>query len=212
MVKFGDFESIDVNNLLSLHILSDAASVREGSTTQDEYPVDDLDDMGWTLVTLHRGRKMSSHKESTKRYITEKMVRRPKTKTLSLHSKKKKIKVHHYQETPRPITFGEYLPIWLYTKFTCDDTKSLCCNVYEKEAKDATQSYQSSNDAPKSSTKVENPSCPSTQMLHIYLLESKMYVWPKSHSLTMIFYLATHFIIALYSWLVLHVRNGLIES
>ena len=66
MVKFGDFESIDVNNLLSLHILSDAASVREGSTRQDEYPVDDLDDMGWTLVTLHRGRKMSSHKDSKK--------------------------------------------------------------------------------------------------------------------------------------------------
>ncbi|KAG5599194.1 hypothetical protein H5410_030564 [Solanum commersonii] len=36
MIKFGDFESIEVNNLLSLHILSDMASIGEGSTRQDE--------------------------------------------------------------------------------------------------------------------------------------------------------------------------------
>ena len=80
---------------------------------------------------------------------------------MSLHSKKKEIKAHHYQEPPHPIAFGEYIPYWFYTKFTCDGTKALCCNVDEKEAKDATPSYQSTNDSPKSSPKVENPSCPS---------------------------------------------------
>ncbi|XP_015064659.1 uncharacterized protein LOC107009851 [Solanum pennellii] len=34
-----------------------AASVREGSTREDEYPVDDLDDIGWTPVTRRRRRK-----------------------------------------------------------------------------------------------------------------------------------------------------------
>ena len=88
------------------------------------------------------------------------MVTRPKTKILSLHSKKK-VKAHHYQERPWPITFGEYIPYWFYTKFTCDGTKALCCNVDEKEAKDATPSYQSSKDSPKSPPKVENQSCSS---------------------------------------------------
>ena len=37
MIKFGYFEPIHVNNLLSLPILSDAASVRDGSTREDEY-------------------------------------------------------------------------------------------------------------------------------------------------------------------------------
>ena len=69
--------------------------------------------------------------------------------------------MHHCQEPPRPITFGEYFPNLLYTKFSCDGTKYLCCNVNEKEAKDANPSYQSSKDALKSSPKVENPSCPS---------------------------------------------------
>ncbi|KAG5620633.1 hypothetical protein H5410_005851 [Solanum commersonii] len=36
MIKFGDFEPIKVNNLLSLPILSDVASVGEESTRQDE--------------------------------------------------------------------------------------------------------------------------------------------------------------------------------
>ena len=71
MVKFGDFEPIDVNNLLSLPIPSDAASVRKGSTREDEDPVDDLHDTGWTLVTPCRPQKMSSHKESTKRHVRE---------------------------------------------------------------------------------------------------------------------------------------------
>ncbi|KAH0727913.1 hypothetical protein KY290_003618 [Solanum tuberosum] len=89
------------------------------------------------------------------------MVRRPKTKTLIVHSKKKEIKVHHYQELRRPITLGEYLPNWCYTKFTCDGTKALCCNVDEKEAKDETPLCPSPKDAPKLSPEVENPSCPS---------------------------------------------------
>ena len=71
MVKFGDFEPIDVNNLLSLPIPSDVASVRKGSTREDEDPVDDLHDTGWTLVTRCRPQKMSSHKESTKRHVRE---------------------------------------------------------------------------------------------------------------------------------------------
>ncbi|KAH0761501.1 hypothetical protein KY290_017574 [Solanum tuberosum] len=161
MIKFGDFEPIDLNNLLSLPILSDVASVGEGSTGQDEDPVDDLDDWGWTLVTSRRCRKVCSHKESTKQHVREKMVRRPKTKTLIVHSKKKEIKVHHYQELRRPITLGEYLPNWCYTKFTCDGTKSLCCNIDENEAKDATSSCLSPKDAPKLSLEVETPSCPS---------------------------------------------------
>ncbi|KAK4707363.1 hypothetical protein R3W88_033090 [Solanum pinnatisectum] len=82
------------------------------------------------------------------------MVRRPKTKTLIVHSKKKEINVHHYQELHRPITFGEYLPNWFYTKFTCNDTKALCCNVDEKEVKDETPSCPSPQDALKSSPEV----------------------------------------------------------
>ncbi|KAK4737479.1 hypothetical protein R3W88_001176 [Solanum pinnatisectum] len=147
MIKFGDFEPIDVNNLLSLPILSDVASAGEGSTREDEEPVDDLDDWGWTLATH----------QSTKQHVREKMVRRPKTKTLIVHSKKKEIKVHHYQELWRPITLGEYLPNWCYTKFTCDGTKALCCNVDEKEAKDVTSSCASPKDALKSSPEVEIP-------------------------------------------------------
>ncbi|KAH0706163.1 hypothetical protein KY285_010683 [Solanum tuberosum] len=108
MIKFGDFQPIEVNNLLSLPMLSDVASVGEGSTRQDENPVDDLDDWG-TLVTLRKHRKVRSHKESTKQHVREKMVRRPKTKTLSVHSEKKEIKVHHYQDLWQPITLGEYL-------------------------------------------------------------------------------------------------------
>ncbi|KAH0665732.1 hypothetical protein KY285_026938 [Solanum tuberosum] len=161
MIKFGDFEPIEVNNFLSLPVLSDVASVGEGSTRQDEDLVDDLDDWGWTLMTRRRRRKVSSYKDSTKQHVREKMVRRPKTKTLIVHSKKKEIKVHHYQELRRPITLGEYLPNWCYTKFTCDDTKALCCNVDEKEAKDETPSCPSPKDAPKLSPEVENPSCPS---------------------------------------------------
>ncbi|KAH0754816.1 hypothetical protein KY290_025086 [Solanum tuberosum] len=161
MIKFGDFEPIEVNNLLSLPILSDVASVGEGSKRQDEDLVDDHDDWGWTLVTRHRRRKVSSHKESTKQHLREKMVRRPKSKTLIVHSKKKEIKVHHYQELRRPITLGEYLPNWCYTKCTCDGTKALYCNVDEKEAKDATPSCPSAKDAPKLSPEVENPSCAS---------------------------------------------------
>ncbi|KAH0636782.1 hypothetical protein KY285_036491 [Solanum tuberosum] len=161
MIKFGDFEPIEVNNLLSLPILSDVASVGEGSTRQDEDLVDDFDDWGWTLVTHRRCRKVSSHKESTKQHVREKLVRRPKTKTLIVHSKKKEIKVHHYQELRWPITLGEYLPNWCYTKFTGDGTKALCCNVNEKEAKDATSSCPSLKDAPKPSLEVENPSCTS---------------------------------------------------
>ncbi|KAH0756363.1 hypothetical protein KY290_026633 [Solanum tuberosum] len=89
------------------------------------------------------------------------MVRRPKTKTLIVHSMKKEIKVHHYQDRRRPITLREYLPNWCYTKFTCDGTKALCCNVDEKEAKYETLSCPSPKDAPKLSPEVENPSCPS---------------------------------------------------
>ena len=63
MIKLRDFEPIDVNNLLSLPTLSDVSSVGEGLTREDEDPVDDLDDRGWTLVTRHRHQKMSSHKE-----------------------------------------------------------------------------------------------------------------------------------------------------
>ncbi|KAG5595046.1 hypothetical protein H5410_036278 [Solanum commersonii] len=137
MIKFGDFESIEVNNLLSLPILSDVASIGEGSTRQDENLVDDLDDWGWTVVTHRRRRKVSSHKESTKQHVREKMERRPKTKTLIVHSKKKEI------------------------KFTCDGTKAVCCNVDENEAKDATPSCPSPKDSPKLSPEVENPSCPS---------------------------------------------------
>ena len=59
--------------------------------------------MGWTLVTRCRCRKMSSHKESTKQHIREKMVRRPKIITLSLYSKKKEIKMHHNQERPHQL-------------------------------------------------------------------------------------------------------------
>ncbi|KAH0720373.1 hypothetical protein KY285_005175 [Solanum tuberosum] len=161
MIKFGDFEPIEVNNLLSLPILSDVGSVGEGSIRQDKNLVDDLDDWGWTLVTRRRRRKVSSYKDSTKQHVREKMVTRPKTKTLIVHSKKKEIKVHHYQELRRPITLGEYLPNWCYTKFTCDGTKALCCNVDEKEAKDETSSCPSPKDAPKLSPEVENPSCPS---------------------------------------------------
>ncbi|KAH0746046.1 hypothetical protein KY285_007703 [Solanum tuberosum] len=122
MIKFGDFEPIDINNLLSLPILSDVASVGEGSTRQDEDPIDDLDDWGRTLVTRHRRRKVSSHKESTKQHVREKMC---------------------------------------YTKFTYDGTKAVCCNVDEKEAKDATPSCPSPKDALKPSPEVENTSCPS---------------------------------------------------
>ncbi|KAH0734304.1 hypothetical protein KY285_010011 [Solanum tuberosum] len=160
MIKFGDFEPIEVNNLLSLPILNVVASVGEGSTRQDEDLADDLDDWGWTLMTRRRCRKMSSYKESTKQHVREKMVRRPKTKTLIVHSKKKEIKVHHYKELRRPITLGEYLPNWCYTKFTCDGTKALCCNVDEKEAKNETPSCPSPKDALKLSPEVENPSCP----------------------------------------------------
>ena len=96
MIKFGDFEPIDVTNYLSLPILSDVASLGEGTIREDEDPTDELDNLGWTLVTLHRRQKKSLYKESTKRHIRKNMVRRPKTKTFSLHSKKKEIKVHHY--------------------------------------------------------------------------------------------------------------------
>ncbi|KAH0651599.1 hypothetical protein KY290_032502 [Solanum tuberosum] len=150
MIKFGDFDP-----------LIDVASVGEGSTRQDEDLVDDLDDWGWTLVTRRRRRKVSSHKESTKQHAREKIVRRPKTKTLIVHLKKKEIKVHHYQELRRPITLGEYLPNWCYTKFTSDGTNVLCCNVDEKEGKDATPSCPSPKHAPKPSPEVENPSCTS---------------------------------------------------
>ena len=51
-----------------------------------------------------------------------------------------------------------------YTKVTYDDTKALCCNVDEKEAKDATPSHLSPKYAPKSSLEVENPSCPSPML------------------------------------------------
>ena len=44
MVKFGHFEPIDVNNLLSLPILNDVAYVGEGSIREDEDPVNDIDD------------------------------------------------------------------------------------------------------------------------------------------------------------------------
>ncbi|KAH0685749.1 hypothetical protein KY285_019065 [Solanum tuberosum] len=74
---------------------------------------------------------------------------------------KKEIKVHHYQKLQRPITLGEFLPNWCYTKFTCDGTKALYCNVDKKEAKDETPSCPSPKDAPKLSPEVENPSCPS---------------------------------------------------
>uniref|UniRef100_M1DP03 Uncharacterized protein n=1 Tax=Solanum tuberosum TaxID=4113 RepID=M1DP03_SOLTU len=73
MIKFGDFEPIEVNKLLSLPILSDVASVGEGSTRQDEDVVDDLDDWGWTLVTRRRRRKVSSYKDSAKQHVREKM-------------------------------------------------------------------------------------------------------------------------------------------
>ena len=66
MIKLRDFEPIDVNNLLSLPTLSDVSSVGEGLTREDEDPVDDLDDWGWTLVACRRRQKMSSHKESAK--------------------------------------------------------------------------------------------------------------------------------------------------
>uniref|UniRef100_M1DQC8 Uncharacterized protein n=1 Tax=Solanum tuberosum TaxID=4113 RepID=M1DQC8_SOLTU len=84
------------------------------------------------------------------------MIRRPKTKTLIMHSKKEEIKVHNYQELRQPITIGEYFPSWFYTKFTCDGTKSLCCNVDENEEKDATLSCPSPKDASKSSPEVED--------------------------------------------------------
>ena len=51
MIKLSDFEPIDVNNILSLPILRDVASVEEGSTREDEDLVADLDDRGLTLVT-----------------------------------------------------------------------------------------------------------------------------------------------------------------
>ena len=173
-------------------------SVREGWTKEDGDQVNHCDDWGWTLITRHKRRNVSSHRESTKWHVRENMVRRPNTKTFIMHSKKEKIKVQHYQELCRPITLGEYLPNWFYTKFTCDGTKVLRCNIDEKETKDATPSYQSSKDDPKPSPKVENTSCPSQKMFHICLLESKMHVWPKSHSLMKIFCLVTHFIITLY--------------
>ncbi|KAH0712097.1 hypothetical protein KY289_008056 [Solanum tuberosum] len=71
MIKFGDFEPIDVNNLLSLPILSDVASVGEGST---------------------RRRKVSSHKESTKRHVREKMFTYDGTKALCCNVDEKEAK------------------------------------------------------------------------------------------------------------------------
>ncbi|KAG5568104.1 hypothetical protein H5410_064881 [Solanum commersonii] len=147
--------------MLSLPTLSDVASVGEGSTREDEDPIYYLDDWGWTLVTYRKHQKLSLHEESAKQHIREKMVRRPKTKAYIVHSKKEEIKVHHNQELRRSITLGEYLPSWLYMKFTCDGTKALCCNVDAKEAKDATPSCPSPKDAPKSYPKLETPSCQS---------------------------------------------------
>ena len=131
MVKFGDFESVDLNTFLSLPILSYAASVREGSTREDKDPIDESCDSPQVM-------KNEFAQKVNKATLRENMVRRPKIKTLSLHSKKKEIKAHYFQERLRPITFEKYLPYWFYTKFTCYGTKPLCCNVDEKEVKGVT--------------------------------------------------------------------------
>ena len=61
------------------------------------------------------------------------------------------------------------MPNWFYTKFTCDGTKALCLNFNEKEAKDATPSYQSPKNSQKFSPKDENSLCPSPKDdPHIY--------------------------------------------
>ncbi|KAH0725007.1 hypothetical protein KY284_000872 [Solanum tuberosum] len=156
MVKFGDFKPIDVNESLSLPTLCDVVSIGEGLTKEDGDQVDHFDDWGWTLVTRRKHQKASSHKYLTKRHFREKMVRIPRIKTLIVHLKKEEIKVHHYQKLRQSITLGEYLPSWFYTKFTCNGTKGLCCNVDENEAKDATSSCPSPKDSSKLSPEVED--------------------------------------------------------
>lgn len=142
---------------------------------------------------------MSSHRELIEQHDREKTIRRPKTKNLVLHSKKIKKKVHHYQESYQRIRFEEYLPNFFFTKFRCDGTKAICCNVDEKEVKDTTPSCQSPKVAQKSPSKLKIHHVRHKKTFYIYLFDSKMHIWQKSHCLTMIFYLVRHFIIALYS-------------
>ncbi|XP_070032500.1 uncharacterized protein [Nicotiana tomentosiformis] len=120
MIKFGDFEPINVNTSLFLPIVNKVI-VKEGSQEKNESYAGQTDDEGWILVTRRRRCKTNSQRESSKQLTKEKMEKRPKKKMIKKDRKKIKMEENHYQRLCRPVTLEEFMPSRL-----CVQVESYC--------------------------------------------------------------------------------------
>jgi len=134
MIKFGDFEPIDVSKPLLLPIVNKVI-VEEKSQEESELYDVQTDYEGWILVTRRRRCKTNSQRESCKQLTRGKMVKRPKKKMIEKNWKKTKMDENHNQRLRRPVTFDEFLPNLLRMQASCEDIKASCCKVDEEETK-----------------------------------------------------------------------------
>lgn len=133
MIKFGDFEPIDVNLSSFLHVLVKVI-LEQQSLEENQSCGDHIDDEGWILVTRRRCSKISSRREPSKQVTRGRMKKLPKTQRVKKATKKSRIEENYYQKSRSPITLDEFLPSWFHMKISHCDAQISCCNVDKKIA------------------------------------------------------------------------------
>ncbi|KAK4357828.1 hypothetical protein RND71_023438 [Anisodus tanguticus] len=122
MIKFGDFDPIDVIKPLHHLMMNEERQSRDYHT----------DDEGLTLVSRQRRCKTSSRRKSSKQMTRENMMKRPK-----------KPRETQYRKPRCPVTLEEFLPSWFRSKISHYDTKASCYNIDVEEMKKQDPAFSS---------------------------------------------------------------------